>query len=283
MKLLNSKVVHNSFGTGIVIAQNDKSIKVRFATKECKFVYPNAFESFIRCDDSDVQNAILHELDMLRAEAKKLVEKESHVKEKSIDEVVLRKRSQNGDRKKVDQQQERIPGNRMIFYVFQGSTYDRESRGGYIWAPVSNKMGNTFHHWDRLLHVREGDLILHGYQGYVQAVSVARTSCYSCEQPDELRTEDLWYKEGRMVDCDYTFIRYPIKTADFKNDILRFCNVKYSPFNKNGDGNMGYLYEINSELARIFLQASMKNNSFLKEVDYVREFIEGIASNRYDR
>ena len=33
-------------------------------------------------------------------------------------------------------------------------------------------------------------------------------------------------------------------------NIIRFCQVKYSPFDKDGNGNMGYLFDINRELAK---------------------------------
>ena len=59
----------------------------------------------------------------------------------------------------------RISGKRMIFFVFQGNTFDKEFNGGYIWAPISNKAGNKFHHWKKLLDVRAGDIILHGCDG----------------------------------------------------------------------------------------------------------------------
>lgn len=70
--------------------------------------------------------------------------------------------------------------------------------------------------------VREGDIILHGCDGYVKAISVAKTSCFKCMQPEELAIEGLWDSDGGMVKCDYTKIENPIKTADFKDDIIRF-------------------------------------------------------------
>lgn len=161
----------------------------------------------------------------------------------------------------------------MTFYVFQGSTFDRESRGGYIWAPIKNKSGNSFHHWNRLLDIRPGDIILHGYNAHVQAVSIAKGQCYECPQPEELRVEDLWNQEGRRVDCEYIIFQTPIKTSDFLEDILELCQAKYAPFNREGNGNMGYLYEINRELARIFLHAAVKCNRALKEVDFINEFL----------
>ena len=110
---------------------------------------------------------------------------------------------------------------------------------------------SSFHHWDRLLDVREGDIIFHGCDACVQAISTARGECYECHQPEELRSEDLWEPDGRRVDCDYILIDNPIKTALVRDDILRLCNVKYAPFDRDGNGNMGYLYELPRELAKL--------------------------------
>ena len=58
----------------------------------------------------------------------------------------------------------------MTFFVFQGNMYEEECRGGYIWAPIANKDGLSFHHWDRLMDIRQGDIIFHGCDGFVQAI-----------------------------------------------------------------------------------------------------------------
>ena len=65
----------------------------------------------------------------------------------------------------------------------------------------------------------------------------------------------------------------PIKTSHYTTDILRLCNVKYAPFDKDGNGNMGYLYELNRELAQIFLRGLVKLNPSLAYVDYVAELL----------
>lgn len=288
MELIGKKVMHRMYGAGEIIQQDDKYITVEFSDRASEFQYPNpnTFTKFLQADDPNVQAAILQEIADAKAtveaqqrakeESKRCAEVESQRREEqSLTEAAERRRSVrlSPASKRTATSQERIPGRQRTFYVFQGSTYDRESRGGYIWAPVTNKAGNTFHHWDRLLDVRPGDIILHGCDGYIQAVSIARGEWYDCYQPEELRTEDMWDLKGRRVDCDYTPINHPVKTATFVDDILRLCNVKYAPFDKDGNGNMGYLYEINRELARVFLRGSAKHDHSLNEVDYVQKLL----------
>ena len=124
-----------------------------------------------------------------------------------------------------------------------------------------------------MLLVNEGDIILHGCDGYIKAISVAVSNCYDCNRPKEREFENSWNNEGRRVDLDYTILSHPIKTSDFRYDILEYCSVKYSPFDKDGNGNMGYLYELNLELARIFLRAAVQKNPYLTDADYINNLI----------
>ena len=274
MDLLNLKVRHKVFGSGIVTDVNGEYLTVQFESKEAKFVYPDAFENFLIAEDDAVQTFILGEVNLKKqaaaeerqaAEAARKAEAERRLAKKQT--ALLTKN------KKINERPKRIEGKRMVFFVFQGNTFNKEYNGGYIWAPVSDRAGNKPHHWERLLDVRQGDIILHGCDGYIKAISIAKTSCFDCSQPAELAVEELWDREGRRVDCDYTGIKNPIKTIEFKDDIIRLCQVKYAPFDKDGNGNMGYLFDINRELAKIFIKASVKQNKYLADIDYIVELL----------
>ena len=263
-------IKHKTLGTGTVTKFDGKFLTVAFANKVSAFQYPAAFTSFIQAADPTVQAVILQEIENAKAAAiaqKQAAEEAKRAEiEKQVAEANAKKATTKltSPPKKVASKQERIAGKPMTFFVFQNSTFDREYQGGYLWAPVTNKTGDSFHHWDRLLDVRPGDIILHGYNGYVQAVSVARAACYDCVQPKELRTEDSWDLEGRRVDSDYIMLQLAIKTSDHIDNIIRLCNTKYAPFNKYGTGNQGYLFEINREMAKIFLGAAVTTNPYLK-------------------
>lgn len=279
MNLIDCKVKHTTLGTGTITEQTETRVTVSFATRTITLVYPEAFTSFLTCEDPTIQDAILKEVSEAKAAAETQKRAEEEAKQKIEEQRTAEAAEKRAaaisttTKKKSTSTLKRIPGKRMTFFVFQGTTYDRESRGGYIWAPITNKDGKRVHHWDSLLDVRPGDIILHGVEGYVQAVSTARGECYDCAQPLELSSEEQWDREGRRVDCDYITIRNAIKTSDFVDDIVRLCNVKYAPFDRNGSGNMGYLFEINRDLARIFLRASADFNPALKEIEYIKELL----------
>jgi hypothetical protein len=68
MEILNVSVRHKVFGRGVVTAQTDGGITVRFAAKECKFIFPDAFAGHIRCEDEQLQ-AELEEMCRVKREA----------------------------------------------------------------------------------------------------------------------------------------------------------------------------------------------------------------------
>ena len=279
MTLTGKRVKHKMLGVGVVSDQERDILTIDFPNKSSKFQYNEmTFTKFLTAEDPEVQAAILKKFEEAKEAEKQKALEAALAKQKEEEakrEALLAKHASYGKVvvKKTAVRQERMHGKRMTFYVFQGSTFDRESRGGYIWAPISSKDGGMPHHWTRLLDVRPGDIIFHGYNAHVQAISVARGECYECAQPAELRTEDLWEQAGRRVDCEYIVLEQPIKTADYRDDILRLCNVKYAPFDKDGNGNMGYLYELNRELAQIFLRGVVKANPSLAAVDYIADLL----------
>lgn len=66
MDLLNIKVKHTVFGVGTVTEVDDKYVTVQFAAKSSKFAYPDAFEKFIKAEDSAIQETILNDIVVAR-------------------------------------------------------------------------------------------------------------------------------------------------------------------------------------------------------------------------
>lgn len=280
MELIGLKVKHTVFGVGEIKACGGNCITVEFPAKTSKFIYPDAFEKFIKAEDAEVQSAIIKEINDTKAaaEQKRLAEeaaRKAAEEHKAAEDAARRAEivKKTAYKPKPVERAQREDGHRLTFFVFQGNTFERECNGGYLWAPITDKSGSRPHHWERMLDVRKGDIILHGCNAHVYAISVARGPCYDSQMPPELAVEDMWDREGRRIDCDYIKIENPIKTSHYADDIIRLSKVKYSPFDKDGNGNTGYLYEINRELARIFVKASVDRNQYLGAVDYIDELL----------
>ncbi|NLN97747.1 MAG: hypothetical protein GX127_05105 [Eubacteriaceae bacterium] len=282
MDLLNKKVKHETFGMGTVQSYDTEYMMIDFQDRAVKFQYPDAFKSFLTAEDADIQAAILEKIEKAQEELeeRKALEEEA-VRAKKLEEV-----------KAKDVRTDEIPdvpqktypayckdSEKRFFYVFQGLTYERESNGNYLWAPIANSEGRTQHHWDRLLDVREGDIILHGYEGRVQAVSIAKGEAYDCDQPEELIEEGESGQKGRRIDSDYTPFQIPIETDDFIDEIISFPVEKYDAFNKRGKGNAGYLFYISCELAKVFIEAAVKANPYLADEDYIQDLLQADEDN----
>ncbi|NLZ45492.1 MAG: cell envelope integrity protein TolA [Clostridiales bacterium] len=278
MNIKGKNIKHMALGVGTVTEQSDTKITVQFKSKTSSFLYPDAFTNFIKAKDAALQEAILQEIEDAKiARAKKQADdaaRIAYVRQKAFEEAERKRPAKRSASKaKTAPVQKRVAGKPLTFIVFQSKTYDKESRGGFIWAPSLNATGKKFHHWERLLEVQTGDIILHAKGGLIKGISIAKGECYDCQQPEELLTQFTWDKEGRKVDCDYTDVKYPVKTLDFVEKIISLCDTKYSPFNKNGGGNMGYLYVINRDLAKLFVEEMVKLNSNLEDIDYIKALI----------
>ena len=59
MELIGLKVKHTVFGAGVITEMEGNYITVEFAAKTTKFVYPDAFEKYIKAEDPAVQQTIV--------------------------------------------------------------------------------------------------------------------------------------------------------------------------------------------------------------------------------
>lgn len=86
MNLLGLKVKHKVFGVGEILEYKDNYITIAFPGKTTKFVYPNAFETFIKAVDDNVQEFIVSEIKKAKIidEAKKRLSDASRKAEEAI-------------------------------------------------------------------------------------------------------------------------------------------------------------------------------------------------------
>lgn len=78
MNLKNKKVTHDRFGSGIVVDYTSDYVVINFSTGEKKFIFPDAFDKFLKLNDKRT-SAVMEDI---------LEEKE---KEREIEEIKLRK------------------------------------------------------------------------------------------------------------------------------------------------------------------------------------------------
>lgn len=148
-----------------------------------------------------------------------------------------------------------------VFWVFQNQTYEDESKHGYIFAGFYGPPAR-----ERVKEVRCGHIIIHSYRAEVVAVSVAKNSPYSWTRQDG--------EYGRRVDCEYHRLRRTISTSARKLKNMELCRgADYQPFNCNGGGNQGYLYDMTSKLRDYYISEIIKYNPYLvDEIPELRKY-----------
>lgn len=70
MNILNEEIEHGTFGKGKVIGQEAERLSVKFSeqygTKQ--FVYPDAFEKYLKLGNPNIEMAVLKELDVKQSQ-----------------------------------------------------------------------------------------------------------------------------------------------------------------------------------------------------------------------
>lgn len=98
MNLLGLKVKHKSFGIGEIVEYKDNYITISFPCKTAKFVYPNAFGTFVQAVDNHIQELILSEIEQAKKfdEAKKRLSDASRKVEEASRNIENAKNSKRG-------------------------------------------------------------------------------------------------------------------------------------------------------------------------------------------
>lgn len=132
----------------------------------------------------------------------------------------------------------------MAFWlVYQGTSFERARKGGYLWAPKTAKNGQTPAHWKSMARVRAGDLIFSAFNGALRAVSEAPRPAYTAPVPDA-RDDQFWAGDGWRLDVAYSDFPKPMFYPDWVPAVLGDMPTIHSPFTNTGRPNQGYLYEL---------------------------------------
>ena len=287
MNLIGEKVTNAKYGTGTITDIDSSYVTVQFAEKASKFKYPDAFQKHISLVNASLQSemkslatAAVEEKVTAEEKAKAQKYKEFMESVEAVKAPVKKepphKAGATSKKTPAAAQKGTIkwdPGKKRTYYCFQGGSFNDEYAGGYIWAPYESKYGMKFHYWDRLKDLKEGDMIFHADHGKIRAISIVREPHVVAARPGELVGPYEEDNHGFLVYCNYTYIDNPISAWDYTEQIKVYSQVKYAPFNVNGTGNLGYLYELDQRLATLFLEESVKKNPALSDIDFVREFL----------
>jgi hypothetical protein len=139
------------------------------------------------------------------------------------------------------------------WWVSQNQSYRQERGGGFLWAPNKNEAGLTFFHWLTMNDVRPGDVIFSYVGGKIVAVAVAKTTAYDSPRPTGLG-EGLWEEAGKRIDVEYRDLSAPLAIAGVVAEVQPLLPERYSPLNRFGTGNQGYLFSLPPRVGRLLLE-----------------------------
>ena len=174
-----------------------------------------------------------------------------------------------------------------VFYVFQGETYNLEKNGQYVWSPQKNKRGYNNIGYTTMTHVHQGDFILHNENGYIMAISIAKSDCFTANQPDELadaHTTVEWGLEGYRINCQYFPFDNPVPTAPMQQWFSENYD-KGSAFAKNGRGKQQYMCHLADKHAIYILEKAFQqqtNPEVKKQIKAALSDIAGDIESEYD-
>ena len=93
-KLVNQRVIHKSFGKGIIQNIDEKYLEVNFVDKEkvSRFVYPSCFYNFLVLEDGILQEEINSVIEVWKQESGVLQKEELKLQyEKTLQDIEARK------------------------------------------------------------------------------------------------------------------------------------------------------------------------------------------------
>lgn len=131
---------------------------------------------------------------------------------------------------------------RGVWWVNQGSSYKAERGGGYLWAPLVDKVGRAKVHWESVARARVGDVVLSYAGGRIRAISRVMNQAIAAKQPDELAQR--WNDDRRLLRVEYVDLD-PIELPRIPVD-WRQSEGSGSPFARDGSVNQGYLFPVSN-------------------------------------
>lgn len=143
-----------------------------------------------------------------------------------------------------------------FWWVNHKQTRDHEVRGGYLWSPMRNANGAFNQTYENMRLVRPGDIVFSYANGYIAATGQVVEAALPSPKPTEFGSVgDYWSNEGWLVSVYFSPSPKRFRPKLQIQSIGHLLPKKYSPLQKNGDGNQGcYLASISDALGYVLLE-----------------------------
>jgi hypothetical protein len=163
------------------------------------------------------------------------------------------------------------------WWVYQGKSFDRALRGGYLWAPHTTKTGSTpYYYWSNVRRVQMSDIIFSHREGQIVAVATPRGPAYDAAAPHPDDNND-WVAEGWRLDVDYALLKQPLPYATAYALLKDLSEGRESPFAANGRPNQGFLFRL-SDAAGVRLTEAIDGGDDNQLADALASTTPGISA-----
>ena len=141
------------------------------------------------------------------------------------------------------------------WWVNHKQTHSEEIEGGYIWSPERNNDGSTNQTYLNLTKVLPNDIVFSYANGEIKAIGTALDKYSNKNKPTEFgSTGEQWGNEGWLVQISWILLATPFSPKLYISRIAPLLPEKYSPIQKNGNGNQGcYLANISHDLGNLLI------------------------------
>jgi MoxR-like ATPase len=129
------------------------------------------------------------------------------------------------------------------WWVNQGKNSAEEREQGRLWAPLKDNGGRSLRHWLDLTKAREDDLVLHYWNGAVQAVGRVDEDPVEASYPGGNSSDRL----GNLLGVEYTDLQEPVPLSSIPAE---WRLEEGEPFNSSGGVRQGYFYPLSEQFFR---------------------------------
>ncbi len=161
------------------------------------------------------------------------------------------------------------------WWVNHKQTHNQEIEGGYIWSPKVNSNGAKNQTYTNLSLVKIGDIVHSFANGHIKAIGVVSKPHVSYKKPVEFGEKGAnWGDAGWLVCIDWLVLSKSFRPKEHIEDLSPFLPEKYSPIQKNGNGNQScYLASISQELHEKLMGITLSLENQIDEtlVDFYRK------------
>ncbi|MGH9436885.1 MAG: HNH endonuclease [Terriglobia bacterium] len=154
-----------------------------------------------------------------------------------------------------------------FWWVNHKQTRDQEVRGGYIWSPMRNANGSFNQTYDNMRLARQGDIVFSYAHGRIGAIGKVTEAVTPCPKPSSFGTiGGNWSDEGWMVEVEFQGAPKSISPKQNIEAIGPLLPERYSPIQRNGNGNQGcYLAGISDALGHVLM--TLMNADAIRELN----------------